>query len=97
MRFTEKNEIFGYVLPNQNIFGDIMASEIMLSNGNNNIATKNFFGEAIRHFGLIEDVLEKHKVESVEELDLILQGLKDVHQENANLKNELAEIGGKDE
>ena len=39
-----------------------------------------------------EDVLEKHNIESVEELDLILQGLKNIHQENANLKQELAEL-----
>ena len=40
----------------------------------------------------LEDVLEKHDIESVEELDLILQGLKNIHQENANLKQELAEL-----
>ena len=40
----------------------------------------------------LEDVLEKHNIESVEELDLILQGLKNIHQENANLKQELAEL-----
>lgn len=42
--------------------------------------------------GELEDVLEKHNVESAKELDLILQGLKNVHQENANLKSELAEL-----
>lgn len=42
--------------------------------------------------GELEDVLEKHNIESVEELDLILQGLKNIHQENANLKQELAEL-----
>ena len=40
----------------------------------------------------LEDVLEKHNIESVEELDLILQGLKNIHQENAHLKQELAEL-----
>lgn len=42
--------------------------------------------------GELEDVLEKHNIESVEELDLILQGLKNIHQENANLKQELAKL-----
>lgn len=50
------------------------------------------FSEIITTLGLLEDVREKHSVESVEELDLILQGLKNVHQENANLKNELVEL-----
>lgn len=74
MRFTEKNDFFGYVLPKQNIVGDMMASEIMLANNNNNnnIVTKNFFGEAIRHFGLIEDILEKYNIETITDLEKIL-------------------------
>ena len=47
---------------------------------------------ATNKLGKLEDVLEKHNIESVEELDLILQGLKNIHQENANLKQELAEL-----
>ena len=50
------------------------------------------FSEIITTLGLLEDVLEKNYIESVEELDLILQGLKNVHQENANLKNELVKL-----
>lgn len=46
----------------------------------------------IQKLGDLEDVLEKNYIESVEELDLILQGLAKVHQENANLKNELTEL-----
>lgn len=42
--------------------------------------------------GELEDMLEKYGIESAEELDLILQGLEKVHQENADLKNELAEL-----
>ena len=49
-------------------------------------------GKIINRLGKLEDVLEKHNVESIEELDLILQGLKIIHQENANLKNELIEL-----
>ena len=47
---------------------------------------------AINKLGELEDILEKHNIESVEELDLILQGLKNIHQENANLKQELAQL-----
>ena len=47
---------------------------------------------ATNKLGKLEDVLEKHNIESVEELDLILQGLKNMHQENANLKQELSEL-----
>lgn len=91
MRLTQKHDFFKYVLPEYNYMGDNQASEIQLEE-TDYTCKKYIIGNAIRQFGLIEDVLEKHKVESAEELDLILQELKDVHQENANLKNELAEL-----
>lgn len=90
-RLTQKDDFFDYVLPEQNIFGDNQAFEISL--GKTEYTCKlNITGEAIKRFGELEDVLEKHNVESVEELDLILQGLKIIHQENANLKSKLAEL-----
>ena len=51
-----------------------------------------YISELEHKLGELEDVLEKYNIESVEELDLILQGLEKVHQENANLKNELVEL-----
>lgn len=48
--------------------------------------------DVVDKLGELEDVLEKHNTESVKELDLILEGLANVHQENAYLKNELAEL-----
>ena len=91
MRLTQTHDFFKYILPEYNCMGENQASEVQLEE-TDYTCKKYVIGEAIRQFGLIEDVLEKHKVESAEELDLILQELKDVHQENANLKNELAEL-----
>lgn len=99
MRFTEKNCCFGYIIPQTNIVGDNQISTVMLGKSDISdeasvsVICQNYIvGEPIRQFGLIEDVLEKHNVESVEELDLILQGLAKVHKENADLKNELSEL-----
>ena len=66
MRLTQKNEFFEYVLPEQNIAGDNQASEISL--GETDYTCKKYVvGEAIRQFGLIEDVLEKYGIENVED------------------------------
>ena len=51
-----------------------------------------YIKEMEEKLGELEDVLEKHNIESIESLDLILQGMKNVWQECANAKNELAEL-----
>ena len=90
-RLTQKNDFFGYELPCQNAMGDTQAGEITI--GDSEYTAKKFIvGEAIRQFGLIEDVLEKHNIESIESLDLILQGIKKTWQESADAKKELAEL-----
>lgn len=98
-RLTQKNDFFGYELPCQNAMGDTQAGEITI--GDSEYTAKKFIvGEAIRQFGLIEDVLEKHNIESIESLDLILQGIKKTWQESADakkltiekLKKELAKV-----
>lgn len=71
MRLTQKNEFFEYVLPCQNIIGDNQASEISL--GETEYTCKKYVvGEAIRQFGLIEDVLEKYNIETSTDLEKIL-------------------------
>lgn len=66
MRLTQKNEFFEYVLPCQNIVGDNQASEISL--GETEYTCKKYIiGEAIKEFGELEDVLEKYKIENLEE------------------------------
>jgi hypothetical protein len=70
---------------------DNQASEISLSE-TDHTCKKYVIGEAIKQFGLIEDVLEKHDIESIESLDLILQGMKKTWQESADAKKELAEL-----
>lgn len=98
MRFTEKDDFLGYAIPQTNAVGDKQINIALLGKSDNldeasvTVICQNYIvGEPIRQFGRIEDVLEKHDVGSAEELDLILEGLAKVHQENANLKNELAE------
>ena len=74
-RLTQKHDFFEYALPCQNIMGDNQATKIQL--GDTEYTAKKFIiGEAIRQFGLFEDILEKHNIESIESLDLILQGIK---------------------
>ena len=99
MRFTEKDDFLGYTIPQTNAVGDKQINIALLGKSDNldeasvTVICQNYIvGEPIRQFGRIEDVLEKHDVGSAEELDLILEGLAKVHQENANLKNELAEL-----
>lgn len=99
MRFTEKDDFLGYAIPQTNAVGDKQINIALLGKNDNldeasvTVICQNYIvGEPIRQFGRIEDVLEKHDVGSAEELDLILEGLAKVHQENANLKNELAEL-----
>ena len=99
MRFTEKDDFLGYAIPQTNAVGDKQINIALLGKSDNldeasvTVICQNYIvGEPIRQFGRIEDVLEKHDVGSAEELDLILEGLAKVHQENANLKNELAEL-----
>lgn len=99
MRFTEKDDFLGYAIPQTNAVGDKQINIALLGKNDNldeasvTVICQNYIvGEPIRQFGRIEDVLGKHDVGSAEELDLILEGLAKVHQENANLKNELAEL-----
>ena len=99
MRFTEKDDFLGYAIPQTNAVGDKQINIALLGKNDNldeasvTVICQNYIvGEPIRQFGRIEDVLEKHDVGSAEELDLILEGLAKVHQENANLKNELADL-----
>lgn len=99
MRFTEKDDFLGYVIPQTNAVGDKQINIAVLGKSDNldeasvTVICQNYIvGEPIIQFGRIEDVLGKHDVGSAEELDLILEGLAKVHQENANLKNELAEL-----
>lgn len=99
MRFTEKDDFLGYAIPQTNAVGDKQINIALLGKNDNldeasvTVICQNYIvGEPIRQFGRIEDVLEKHDVGSAEELDLILEGLAKVNQENANLKNELAEL-----
>ena len=99
MRFTEKDDFLGYTIPQTNAVGDKQINIALLGKSDNldeasvTVICQNYIvGEPIRQFGRIEDVLGKHDVGSAEELDLILEGLANVHQENANLKNELAEL-----
>lgn len=71
MRLTQKNELFEYVLPCQNGVGDNQASEISL--GETEYTCKKYiFGEAIRQFGLLEDILEKYNIETNTGLEKIL-------------------------
>lgn len=99
MRFTEKDDFLGYTIPQTNAVGDKQINIALLGKSDNldeasvTVICQNYIvGEPIRQFGRIEDVLGKHDVESAEELDLILEGLAKVYQENADLKNELAEL-----
>lgn len=99
MRFTEKDDFLGYTIPQTNAVGDKQINIALLGKSDNldeasvTVICQNYIvGEPIRQFGRIEDVLGKHDVGSAEELDLILEGLAKVHQENANLKNELVEL-----
>lgn len=99
MRFTEKNDFFGYGLPTKNILGENQAFEIMLTD-NNYIATNNIIvGNAISQIGQIEDVLEKWHIEDLDkfieeqiankrELNNILWGME---KELAELKKQLAD------
>lgn len=90
-RFTKKNEFFEYVLPEQNIFGDNQATEISL--GETEYTCKlHITGEAIKRFGELEDVLEKHGIENPTILDFYLQTMKNINMQNANMRNELAEL-----
>ena len=102
MRLTQKNEIFEYVLPEQNTVGDNQATEISLG-GTEYTCKKYIIGEAINKLGELEDVLEKYGIESAEDLDNIIHSIRtntfiDIENkeilelENANLKNELAEL-----
>lgn len=79
MRFTEKNSCFGYIIPQANIVGDNQISTIMLGKGDISdeasvsVICRNYVvGEPIRHFGLIEDVLEKYNIETNTDLEKIL-------------------------
>ena len=87
-RLTQKNEFFDYILPEKTIIGDKIAEGISICLDGWH-ADQFIVGEAIKQFGIIEDTLEKHNIESIESLDLILQGMKKVKQENADLQHRL--------
>lgn len=91
-RLIEKHDLFGYLLPVNDIWGITQATQVDLVVNNSRRKKPYIVGSAIRQLGKLEDLLEKYNVESVEELDLILQSLEKVHKENAYLKNELAEL-----
>ena len=102
LRLTEKNEFFKYVLPCYNINGDNLATEISFSE-TDYTCKKYIVGEAIKRLGELEDILEKYKIESIEDLDSIINSIKTntlidmenkamLELENANLKNKLAEL-----
>ena len=98
MRLTQKNEIFEYVLPEQNTVGDNQATEISL--GETEYTCKKYIiGEAIKEFGELEDVLESWHIENLEELKTRLHDCQVYHLKNNsnetlihNLKNELADL-----
>lgn len=98
MRLTQKNEIFEYVLPEQNTIGDNQATEISL--GETEYTCKKYIiGEAINKLGELEDVLESWHIENLEELKTRLNDCQVYHLKNNsnetlihNLKNELAEL-----
>ena len=71
MRLTQKNEFFEYVLPCQDVIDDNQASEINLCE-TEYTCRKYIVGEAIRQFGLIEDILEKYNIETSTDLEKIL-------------------------
>lgn len=71
MRLTQKNEFFEYVLPCQDVIDDNQASEINLCK-TEYTCRKYIVGEAIRQFGLIEDILEKYNIETSTDLEKIL-------------------------
>ena len=81
-RLTQKNEIFEYALPCQNVVGDNQATEISLSE-TEYTCKKYIVGEAIKKIGELEDVLEKYGIETTEELDGVLKPLID----NGELEN----------
>ena len=65
MRLTEKNEFFEYALPEKNRMGDKIASEVSICQ-DEWTADQFIVGEAINHFGELEDVLEKWHIENLE-------------------------------
>lgn len=48
--------------------------------------------EIITTLGKMEDVLEKHGIENPTMLDFCLQTIKNINMQNANMRNELAEL-----
>lgn len=49
-------------------------------------------GKIMNKLGELEDVLEKYGIENPDILDLNLQTIKNINIQNANLRNELAEL-----
>lgn len=92
MRLTQKHDFFEYVLPCQDLTGDTQANEIQLSD-TEYTAKKYIYGEAIREFGLIEDVLEEFKLTSAEELYNCLNFTNMANCEiELELKNKIADL-----
>lgn len=83
MRLTQKNEYFEYILPEKSSVGDKIASEISICL-DGWTADQFIVGEAIRQFGLIEDVLGKYNIETSTDLEKILN--KYFNKENKNGK-----------
>ena len=65
MRLTEKNEFFEYALPEKNRMGDKIANEVSICQ-DGWTADQFIVGEAINHFGELEDVLEKWHIENLQ-------------------------------
>lgn len=85
-RLTQKNDIFGYELPCQNVMGDTQAGEITIGDSEYT-AKKYIIGEAIRHFGELEDVLETYCIEDLDKfIDNQLDEIYKLRQELAELK-----------
>ena len=70
MRFTEKNDFFGYVTPLINLEGDVNMFRVNLAN---EINSKEYaVGRVIERLGKLEDVLEKYNIETSTDLEKIL-------------------------
>lgn len=70
MRFTEKDEFFGYVTPLINLEGDANMFIVNLAKEIN--ADKYVVGRTIERLGRLEDILEKYNIETSVDLEKIL-------------------------
>lgn len=93
MRLTQKNEIFEYVLPCQNIVGDNQATEISLDE-TEYTCKKYIIGESIKKLGELEDILEEFELTSAEDLRnyLNFKGNMAIWEGKLELKNKIADL-----